>query len=97
MIGRSVRVTGYVWYGNRAEPFVFDIDLRTEIIVHGDFSVPESGSPQYLLEFDVGRWFRHGDQWLNPNEVENLSLIYRNVQRMINGGRDYNEDGQLGS
>ncbi|MFC1476172.1 hypothetical protein ACFLQW_04140 [Candidatus Zixiibacteriota bacterium] len=96
MIGRSVLVTGTVWYGGRSEAFVFDIDLRTEIIVTGDFTVPSSGLPEYVLKFNIGEWFRFGDQWLDPNKVENLSTIYRNVQRKIDGGRDYDCDGRIG-
>jgi hypothetical protein len=96
MIGRSVLVTGYAWYGDRANPFVFDIDLRTEILVLGDFTVPSTGAAEYVVVFNVGKWFRYGDQWLDPNKVENLSLIYRNIQRLVSGGRDYNMDGAAG-
>lgn len=96
MIGRSILVTGNVWYGDRADAFVFDIDLRTELLVVGDFTVPSTGSPEYVVVFNVGKWFRYADQWLDPNKVENLSLIYRNIQRLISGGRDYDLDGTAG-
>ena len=96
MIGRSVLVTGKVWYGNRADAFVFDIDLRTEIVIPGDFAVPESESPEYVVQFNVGRWFYFGDRWLDPNKVENLPMIYRNIQHQIIGGRDYDSDGEIG-
>jgi|GEM_PF-2087629 len=96
MIGRSVRVTGNAWYGDVNKPFDFVLDLRTEILIRGDFTVPATGTPEYVLEFDVGKWFRSGDEWLKPNESENLPLIYRNIQREIKGGRDYNGDGSVG-
>lgn len=96
MVGRSAKITGVCWYGDHADPFDFTINLQTEILVGGGFAVPAAGSPEYVLEFDLGKWFQYGDKWLNPNEVENLPLIYKNIQRQISGGRDYDGDGVLG-
>jgi hypothetical protein len=96
MIGRSVLVTGKVWYGDRVDAFVFSIDLRTELIVPGNFTIPSSGDAEYVVKFSVGKWFRFGDHWLDPNKVENLAHIYRNIQRQIGGGRDYDLDGEVG-
>lgn len=96
MVGNSVAVTGYVWYGNNAEQFSFTLDLKTEILVRGDFAVPSTGNPEFVLEFNVNNWFRYGDTWLNPNEPENLPQIYGNIQRYIQGGRDYNGNGSIG-
>jgi len=97
MVGHSVWVTGFVWYGGTAEPFDFQLDLQTEICVQGNFSVPGSGSPEYVVKFDVGQWFRFGDRWLNPNRLENLPLIYQNIQRRIRGGRDWDGDETTGT
>ena len=97
MIGRSVSVSGFTWYGEDGDPFNFQLDLRTEIIIGGDFTVPADGNPEYVLEFDVHNWFRFADNWLNPNEPENLPLIYNNIQRKIKGGRDYNGNGTTGN
>ncbi len=96
MVGNSVVVTGYVWYGNNAEQFSFTLDLKTEILVRGDFAVPSTGNPEFVLEFDVNKWFRYGDTWLNPNDPENLPQIYGNIQKYIQGGRDYNGNGSIG-
>ncbi len=97
MVGRSVTVSGQVWYGDQPSSFSFNLDLKTEILVQGDFSVPATGAPNFVLQFDVGNWFRHGDTWLDPNKAENLSLIYRNIQRQITGGPDINGNGQPGA
>lgn len=97
MVGRSVTVSGQVWYADQPQSFTFNLDLKTEILVQGDFSVPQSGTANFVLEFDVGSWFRYGDTWLDPNKAENLSLIYRNIQRQITGGRDINGNGQPGA
>ncbi len=97
MVGRSVAVEGLVWYADQAASFSFGLDLKTEILIQGNFDVPESGSADFVLEFDVGNWFRYGDTWLDPRKVDNLSLIYRNIQRRISGGRDLNGNGQVGA
>jgi len=96
MVGYSVKVTGYTWYGDVADYFTFTLNLKTEILVRGDFSVPAGGSPEYVVEFDVAKWFAFGNEWLNPNEAENLPRIYQNIQKYIQGGRDYDGDGSVG-
>jgi hypothetical protein len=96
MVGRSVRVSGYVWYGDNGESFTFEIDLRTEILITGNFSVTAGGNPQFVVEFDVGNWFRFGDSWFNPNDPDNLPFIYRNIQRNVRGGQDFNNNGRIG-
>ena len=97
MVGRSVRVTGFVWYGKTRAPFDFQLNLQTELLVQGNFTVPTAGTPQFVVKFDVGKWFRFGDNWLDPNKPESLPLIYQNIQRKLQGGRDYDGDGRLGN
>jgi hypothetical protein len=68
--------------------FQFQTDYSSEFAVAGIYTLTSGVTTEYVVEFDVGRWFRKANLWLDPSDRGNYTTIIDNIRRNIKVTRD---------
>jgi len=88
LLGNSILVRGRIWSAGESRRFTFSSDYTSEYSVRGVYDLSAGDDVQYTLRFNVGRWFRAGNAWLNPGNSGHRVRIMDNIRLNIQVVRD---------